>query len=242
VSEVDWEQLNPARGDASPRAATLWGDRKADVPTGFLVRFVDGFSSPPHIHNVSYRGVVIKGLVHNDDPRADAQWMPPGSYWTQPKDGEHITSAKGGDTIAYIEIDSGPYLVRPASEARAGEEQPINVDASNIVWVRAQDLGWQAPDTHAALLWGDPLGNSAGGMLVRLKPGTTITLQSKDAPFGAVVIKGTMSASTQNSEARGSLAPGSSIEASAGAFALSCTTQTQCTVYVRALGSMTLAP
>ena len=75
VAEVEWQQLNPARGDASPAAATLWGDRNGPDATGFLVRFVDGFESPPHIHNVSYRGVVIRGLVHNDDPDAEAMWM-----------------------------------------------------------------------------------------------------------------------------------------------------------------------
>ena len=26
-SEVEWSPLNPARGDASPQAGTLWGDR-----------------------------------------------------------------------------------------------------------------------------------------------------------------------------------------------------------------------
>jgi hypothetical protein len=59
ISEVEWEQLNPARGDKSPQAGTLWGDRKGDrkgdiMPTGFLSRFMDGFSSPPHIHNTTY--------------------------------------------------------------------------------------------------------------------------------------------------------------------------------------------
>ena len=66
TSEVAWAPLNPARGDSSPKAGTLWGDRNGTGPTGFLVQFVDGFSSPPHIHNVSYRGVVINGLIHND--------------------------------------------------------------------------------------------------------------------------------------------------------------------------------
>ncbi|MEM6756041.1 MAG: DUF4437 domain-containing protein, partial [Planctomycetota bacterium] len=75
ASEVNWTALNPARGDESPKAATLWGDRGADEATGFLVEFVDGFSSPPHIHNVTYRGVVISGLVHNDDPDAATMWM-----------------------------------------------------------------------------------------------------------------------------------------------------------------------
>ena len=79
ASEVEWEQLNPKRGDQSPQAATLWGDRNGTEATGFLVKFVDGFSSPPHIHNVSYRGVVIAGGVHNDDPEAKPMWMPAGS-------------------------------------------------------------------------------------------------------------------------------------------------------------------
>lgn len=61
TDQVKWEPLNPARGDASPRAGTLWGDRKGRGPTGFLVRFKQGFASPPHIHNVTYRGVVIEG-------------------------------------------------------------------------------------------------------------------------------------------------------------------------------------
>ena len=85
TSDVEWEQLNPARGDKSPQAGTLWGDRKGTVPTGFLARFVDGFSSPPHIHNVTYRAVVISGSIHNDDPDAAEMWMPVGSFWTQPK-------------------------------------------------------------------------------------------------------------------------------------------------------------
>ena len=117
VSDVNWEKLNPARGDKSPQAATLWGDRKSNTETGFLVKFVDGFSSPPHIHNVSYRGIVLEGLVHNDDPKAEAMWMPRGSFWTQPAGESHITSAKGNTNIAFIEIDSGPYLVKPKKEA-----------------------------------------------------------------------------------------------------------------------------
>jgi len=81
---IEWGYLNPARGDASPRAGALWGDRTTTGASGFLVEFSDGFSSPPHIHNVSYRGIVLLGLIHNDDPGAAAMWMPAGSYWTQP--------------------------------------------------------------------------------------------------------------------------------------------------------------
>ncbi|NNF05424.1 MAG: DUF4437 domain-containing protein, partial [Candidatus Eisenbacteria bacterium] len=111
ASEIEWQQLNPLRGDASPKAATLWGDRNGTEETGFLVKFVDGFESPPHIHNVTYRGVVISGLVHNDDPDAAPMWMPKGSYWTQPAGEVHITAAKGSENIAFIEIEEAPYLV-----------------------------------------------------------------------------------------------------------------------------------
>ena len=135
ASEVDWEQLNPARGDKSPKAATLWGDRRGPVPTGFLAKFVDGFSSPPHIHNITYRAVVISGAIHNDDPAAAKMWMSPGSFWTQPKGEIHITAAKGSNTIALVEIDKGPYLVLPKEQAFDSGERPINLDASNIVWV-----------------------------------------------------------------------------------------------------------
>ena len=100
VSEVKWEQLNPARGDKSPQAGTLWGDRKGTVPTGFLAKFVDGFSSPPHIHNATYRAVVISGRIHNDDPNAADMWMSTGSFWTQPKGEVHITAAKGSINVA----------------------------------------------------------------------------------------------------------------------------------------------
>ena len=37
-SEIVWEKLNPARGDQSPQAATLWGDRNGTEATGFLDR------------------------------------------------------------------------------------------------------------------------------------------------------------------------------------------------------------
>ncbi len=143
-SEIVWEKLNPARGDQSPQAGTIWGDRKGRkrVATGFLAKFVDGFSSPPHIHNITYRAVVIKGLVHNDDPKAENMWMKPGSFWTQPVGESHITSAKGEEIIALVEIDQGPYLVRPVSEAFDSGERPVNIEASNIVWLNNETTNW----------------------------------------------------------------------------------------------------
>ena len=47
TDSIKWGLLNPLRGDASPKAADLWGDRTKDIATGMLVKFKKGFSSPP---------------------------------------------------------------------------------------------------------------------------------------------------------------------------------------------------
>ena len=99
-----------------------------------LVTFLDGFQSPPHIHNITYRAVVIDGAVHNDDPAAQKMWMGPGSFWTQPVGESHITAARGDNPTIFLEILSGPYLVKPEKEAFEAGERPINLDARNITW------------------------------------------------------------------------------------------------------------
>ena len=190
TSEVKWEQLNPARGDQSPLAGTLWGDRKGTVPTGFLVKFVDGFSSPPHIHNATYRAVVISGTIHNDDPDAADMWMPAGSFWTQPKGEVHITAAKGSINVALVEIDKGPYLVLPTEEAFDSGERPVNVDASNIVWVDLPGMPVSANGPKVAYLWGNLQDGQSNGTFVKLPAGFTGKIRSHGSTFRAVVIKG----------------------------------------------------
>jgi len=197
-SEVEWTYLNPARGDKAPIAGTLWGDRSGTGSTGFLLKPKDGFESPPHIHNVSYRGVVIRGLIHNDDPNADDMWMPAGSFWTQPKGDVHITAAKGSDTLAYIEIEEGPYLVLPPEEKFHSEEVPINVDESNIVWLDASNIVWidqpgmqaSAKGPKVAFLWGNPKDDQLNGTLIKLPAGYTGKIRSHGSTFRAVVIQG----------------------------------------------------
>lgn len=190
TSEVNWEQLNPARGDQSPKAGTLWGDRNGTGPTGFLVKFVDGFSSSPHIHNVSYRGVVISGLIHNDDPDAADMWMLSGSFWTQPKGEVHITAAKGSPNVAYIEIEEGPYLVLPADKAFDSGERPVNIDESNIVWIDQPGIPASVEGPKVAYLWGIPQDGHLNGTLIRLPAGFTGQIRSHGSTFRAVVIQG----------------------------------------------------
>lgn len=190
TSEIEWEQLNPARGDKSPQAGTLWGDRKGTVSTGFLAKFVSGFSSPPHIHNVTYRAVVISGSIHNDDPDAEEMWMPAGSFWTQPEGEVHITAAKGTTNIALVEIDRGPYIVLPVEEAFDSGERPINVDASNVVWVDPPGMPASVNGPKVAYLWGKLQDGQSNGTFVRLPAGFTGKIHSHGSIFRAVVIKG----------------------------------------------------
>ncbi|RDH45872.1 DUF4437 domain-containing protein [Zooshikella ganghwensis] len=188
TDKIKWGLLNPLRGDASPKAADLWGDRTKDTATGMLVKFQKGFSSPPHIHNVTYRGVVIEGLMHNDDPTAEKMWMSTGSFWTQPAGESHITAAEGKNSLIYLEIDSGPYLVLSAKKAFDNGERPINVDERNLVWLDTNDTKWlEKSKVQIAYLWGNP--QKANGSFVKLPAGFKGAIESENE-LKAVVVRG----------------------------------------------------
>lgn len=188
TDNIEWGLLNPLRGDASPRAADLWGDRTKDKATGMLVKFKKGFSSPPHIHNITYRGVVIDGLVHNDDPTASRAWLPSGSFWTQPAGESHVTAASGQNNLIYLEIESGPYLVRPVEEAFDNGERALNLDERNLVWLDANDVKWIEQDKmQLAYLWGRP--GAAHGSFVKLPAGFKGVIKNASG-LKAIVVQG----------------------------------------------------
>jgi hypothetical protein len=248
MSDVKWAPLNPARGDASPKAGTLWGDRSGTGPSGFLVKFVDGFSSPPHIHNVTYRGVVISGLIHNDDPAAARMWLPAGSFWTQPKGKAHITAAKGGNNLAYIEIEQGPYLVRPSKQAFDSGERPVNVDKSNIVWLDASNvtridrsgMPTAADGPRIAFLWGQPQDGELNGTLIKLPGGFAGQIRSHGSDFRAVVIQGRPKHRGADAKA---LDPGSFFGfRDKAVHRVSCEAGEACLIYVRMRGRFDVIP
>lgn len=248
-SEVTWDYLNPKRADKAPMAATLWGDRKANTATGFLLKPKDGFQSPPHIHNVSYRGVVINGLIHNDDPNATSMWMPSGSFWTQPKGEVHITAAKGTDSLAYIEIEEGPYLVQPANTAFDSGERPVNVDKSNIVWLDASTLTWleqgkvedNSKSAKVAFVWGKPEKKKLSGSLIKLPAGFKGNIYSYGKSFKAVVLQGKPDYQMPNSAEITSLEPGSFFSSTGiSEHLLSSNTNNETVLYVRARGKFAI--
>lgn len=235
ASEVEWDLLNPARGDASPRAGTLWGDRHRPVPTGFLFNPIDGFESPPHIHNVTYRGVVIRGAVHNAHPSNEPMWMPPGSFWTQPRGAVHITAAKGEDVLAYIEIDQGPYLVMPPEDQEDFGKVAINVHESNLVWVEPRSP--DAPDgVYLAHLWDGHGTSGERGSLVRLAAGLEVTIHDEHSTLRAVVIEGDPHYRSEEQETDTPLSPGAYFRSSPGAAQTLRSPTGEVILYVRSVG------
>lgn len=231
TQDIKFDALNPARGDKSPMAGDVWGNRKAEGATGFIFKPTDGFSSPPHIHNVSYRGVVISGLVHNDDANAENQWMPAGSFWTQPKGHVHITSAKGENTMAYIEIDEGPYLVMPPEEEFHSGEVAINVDETNVIWLDESNIKWvKNGDAQVAFLWGDANKDKLRGYLLRVPANFKGKIKTTANEFRAILAKGEL----KHTDSKQLLKPGSYFSSTGNkAHQIECTASSECIVYIR---------
>ncbi|TVZ14306.1 DUF4437 domain-containing protein [Maribacter sp. MAR_2009_72] len=237
ADNVKWGWLNPLRGDKSPAAGKLWGDRTKKEPTGFLVKFKKGFSSPPHIHNITYRGVVIQGLLHNDDEKAEKQCLPAGSYWQQPAGEAHITAADGEENMAFLDIQEGPYLVKPTSEAFDNGERPVNVDKTNLVWLNANDIQWVAEKSNVqtAFLWGSHQKNQLRAALLKLPAGFKGSIKNLSPNFRAVVISGKVTHQFSIKEAKNVLEPGSYFGAEENAEPL-LDTDTETVIYIRSNG------
>ena len=236
--ELMWGYLNPLRGDKSPRAADLWGDRTKNIATGMLVGFKKGFSSPPHIHNITYRGVVIEGLMHNDDPGAEKMWLPAGSYWTQPAGENHITAANGDTNLIFLEINSGPYLVKPTNQQFDDGERPINVHASNVVWLdETESVLLDGGNIDIAYLWETRHPKPVAGYLLKLGAGFTGQISITASEFRAVVVRGDVSyKSDETSETLPLLQ--SSYFRSTGAFKHELKANEDSTIYVRTNGKL----
>lgn len=213
ADDIEWGYLNPLRGALSPGAADLWGDRTTDSATGMLVRFNKGFESPPHIHNITYRGIVIDGLMHNDDPKAEKMWMPAGSFWTQPAGEDHTTAANGDNNLIYLEIDSGPYLVKPSKEQFDNGERPLNLHRDNIVWLDNSDLHQiDSQGVKATYVWGSSA--DMGGSMVKLPVGFRGNIVTQASEFKAVIISGDLDYQSSLQSQTQTLGPGSFIESS----------------------------
>ncbi|MEM5496246.1 DUF4437 domain-containing protein [Paraglaciecola mesophila] len=233
ASDIKWGYLNPLRGDKSPGAADLWGNRTTDTATGMLVRFNKGFESPPHIHNITYRGIVIEGQMHNDDPSAEKMWMPAGSFWTQPAGENHTTAANADTNLIYLEIDSGPYLVKPSNEKFDNGERPLNLHKDNMVWLADSDLNQINVDgVQSTYLWGNTA--DMNGSMIKLPAGFNGDITTNANEFRAVVIAGAVEYSSNEQSKAQALSAGSYVE-SKGSFTHSIANKadTPAVIYIR---------
>lgn len=250
ASELEFQPLNPTRGDASPQAGILWGNILENTASGVLLKFADGFSSPPHIHNITYRAVVISGAVHNDDPNAEKMWMGPGSFWTQPAGEPHITSAlPGSGATAFLEIEAGPYLVQPQADAFDNGERPLNLEASNIVWLDATEVDWlnmdrvskAAGEPQVAFLWGSPEDGQENGSFLKLPRDFNGRLNGAESWLRAIVISGSVQLQEPDTQNPKTLEPGSYFGSKGEAsHTISCETADGCVLYLRATGRYTV--
>ncbi len=237
VSDVVWDQLNPARGDQSPEAGALWGNRIGPGAAGFLLKPVDGFRSPPHIHNVAYRGVVISDYLHNDDPEAADMWMGVGSFWTQPAGEIHITAAKGKNTLAYIEVEDC-FGVFPPDELFDSGEKPMNVDASNIVWLDSSNQMSLTDNAEVAWLWGNPSNRNPNGSFLKLKSGFSGTIHSDSEAFIGIIISGQITYSNPEQTNPVILNSGSMFSSEGfSRHSLTMKIKEECVIYIRSNGS-----
>ena len=92
--------------------------------------------------------------------------------------------------VMLVEIDREPYLVRTPEEAFDNGERPINVDASNLVWVDTPGVTGSASGPKVAYLWGKLQAGQSNGTFVKLPAEFTGEIHSQGSTFRAVVIGG----------------------------------------------------
>ena len=132
----------------------------------------------------------MNGELHNNDENAPTMWMPTGSIWTQPKGQPHITSAQGENAMAYIEIDSGPYLVKPIGESFESDERPINIHTSNVIYLGKGESTLIGKDSEAQIAYTWKKRNGENGYLLKLPEAFSGEIHSEGTIFYGIVVNG----------------------------------------------------
>lgn len=154
--------------------------------------------------------------------------------------------------MAFLEIQEGPYLVKPSEEAFDRGERPINVDASNIVWLTAATTNWiearkditnPSKGPELTFLWGQPHNDQDVGSLIRLPAGFSGSIQSKSSEFRAVIIDGKTKVQLAGETDTRTLTPGSYFGSTGEAtHQISSTDGDGCVIYVRNKGMFKVTP
>ncbi len=131
-----------------------------------------------------------------------------------------------------LEIDSGPYLVKPSTEKFDNGERPVNIHRDNMVWLSEYESALvSGEDIKLAHLWQNKA-NSTQGMLVKLSKGAKGFLFGQSDEFKAVVIQGIASYQSNETSHVVKLNAGSFFS-SKGEFEHLLSTESETIIYVR---------
>ena len=75
-------------------------------------------------------------------------------------------------------------------EVMRSGERPINVDASNIVWIDQPGTSASSDGPKVAFLWGDPQDDRLNGTFIELPDGFAGEIRTHGSTMRAVVILG----------------------------------------------------
>jgi quercetin dioxygenase-like cupin family protein len=117
---------NPAGlGAASPQTKALVGDAKKAAPYTIRVKLPANTKLAPHSHPDEWRMMtVLSGTLYfaygEKFDEAKLKALPPGSFFTEPKNAPHFAMAKTEDVILQVTAmgPSGTNYVNPADDPR----------------------------------------------------------------------------------------------------------------------------
>ena len=91
------------------KAAPAFGDLSKGEH-GTFIKLPAGFVSPSHKHTEDYYGVVITGVVANGaGAKTQDTPLPPGSYWFQKGDANHVTKCLSKNECVVFLVQPGKF-------------------------------------------------------------------------------------------------------------------------------------
>lgn len=137
--------------------------------------------------------------------------MPTGSVWTQPAGENHTTAANGESNLIYLEIDTGPYLVKPTDDQFDNGEHPLNGHVDNLVWLDSSELSSiTAQGVKSTFVWENSVDMT--GSMIKLPVGFNGEITTHASEFRAIVISGTINYFSKKQSTAITLNPASFIE------------------------------
>ncbi len=116
-------------------------------------------------------------------------------------------------------------------------ERPINVDASNMVWLNSKTANWIAPESNAELgfLWED---SDSKGLFVKLPKTFNGTIEADGTVLHSVVIQGLLKYTLPQDQETKTLDVGSYFGATSEAIHTMSSVDHEVILYIRTNGSI----